>query len=222
MLVDYLAWPLLVCVGAVIPTTVFLARFQERAHTQSVPSLDIAQIKTQIAITQTILLVLAILATFQLGGPSKALNSLFVYSLDVCDLILALSVLGLVISLAYFEAKRPLPENELYRQQLRKIGLSDKGWIGLTIYAGTVEELVYRGVLIMALSTYVSWPTAAAISVVLFGIGHLSSGVRGALFAAGFATLMLLLVLKANGILLAVCVHIAYDLIVAWMGKRLN
>ncbi|MEM7358382.1 MAG: CPBP family intramembrane glutamic endopeptidase [Pseudomonadota bacterium] len=94
-------------------------------------------------------------------------------------------------------------------------------WIGVTIYAGFIEEFAYRAVLTLLFAEAIGYWPAAIVSALLFGMAHLSSGLRALPASIFFALAMQLLVFVSGGLLLAVVVHIAYDLIAAWLGRRM-
>ena len=64
------------------------------------------------------------------------------------------------------------------------------------------------------------WP-GALVSALLFGLAHLSSGKRAVTFSIPFALAMQGLVHLSGGLIMAMIIHVAYDLIAAWIGNRM-
>lgn len=91
-------------------------------------------------------------------------------------------------------------------------------YVGVALSAGAVEELLFRGFLVLYLTEALGWsvPAAAAASALAFGISHLYQGLGTALAAGvigyGFAEAYVL----TGSLLLPVLVHVALDLRVLW------
>jgi membrane protease YdiL (CAAX protease family) len=105
-------------------------------------------------------------------------------------------------------------------------------WIPVALAAGTVEEIVYRGVLPTLLMHPITrwlgsgaadgtvalggpinsaWCLAAGISTVAFVLGHFGQGVPRAVFLAVFSVVCHLLVRTSGSLFLAMAFHVVYD-----------
>ncbi len=89
---------------------------------------------------------------------------------------------------------------------------------GLSITAGIVEEVLWRGFLIWYLSQFMPLWGAATISTIGFGLAHAYQGLRQVpqitIVGAAFASLYLL----TGSIWLAIILHIAVDVLQGRMG----
>jgi membrane protease YdiL (CAAX protease family) len=110
------------------------------------------------------------------------------------------------------------PKDPVARERIRLIAPRTASEFGLfylvSVSAGVVEELTYRGVLFAVLSALVrSWWIAAVLGAAVFGIVHLFQGWK----SAGIATLIGLreqIVVGLTGTLLvAIVVHALHDII---------
>lgn len=89
---------------------------------------------------------------------------------------------------------------------------------GLSITAGIVEEILYRGALIWYLSLWMDTIWAAALAVVIFTLAHSYQGPKNAL-RAGLAGLALTVVYLLSGsIFPAMALHAVIDLLGGAMG----
>lgn len=211
-----LSLPFLIVLGVLLPLFGYLGLMHSKAGAENTsPAPTTVQIVIQLCVLQTIVVGLAVLAMY---GAQVRVGWLPVISIHT--VLVAITVLGIVVLLSLFEARRPLGPNEQVRARLREVSARDPAWIGGTIYAGIVEELAYRGVLTLLLATYFGYWPAAAASAILFGLAHLSSGWRAVPIGAVFALAMQYLVFVSDGLLLAVAVHIVYDLIATWLGQK--
>lgn len=171
----------------------------------------------QIAVLQTLVLALASLAVVQQSVPMIRWGEL-----STSSLFIGLASLLVLITASVIESRRSLGPQDRGRAQLRKVTASNPVWVCISIYAGVVEEIAYRGVLVMALAEPLGYWPAAIVSAVAFALAHLSSGWRAVPFGLLFALAMQLLVFITGGLLLAIVIHIAYDLFAAWRGHRLH
>lgn len=135
------------------------------------------------------------------------------------SLIAAVVVVATFISIARLEAKRPLASHEVLRRQLRRSGLS-KIWLVTMVVAAVAEEYAYRGVLYLLFENFMAPTIAAGLAAVVFGLGHLSQGPRGATLSAVFAAAMQFLFLASGALLLPITCHLLYDLAASWMGRK--
>lgn len=81
----------------------------------------------------------------------------------------------------------------------------------LSITAGICEEIIYRGLLLGALTAVVGlWP-AVAVSSVIFGLGHAYQGTTGILKTGLIGLVMALLTVFSGTIWIAALLHIVID-----------
>ncbi len=212
------ALPLFIVLGIILPLLGWMSLRHIRGDSegQDEPT-SVRAIATQLAILQSIVACLGLLAA---SGTELRLTWLS----TVTPVTLVASVIALTgfLALAIAEARRPLGAHEKLRAELRKISVKDPVWIGITLYAGAVEEFAYRGVLTLILASLIGYWPAAVGSAVLFGLGHLSGGWRAVGSSVAFALTMQTIVYLSGGLLLAVLVHAVYDLLAAWLGYRIG
>lgn len=132
---------------------------------------------------------------------------------------LALAVLVAFVILARLESRRPLAQADTLRRELRRSAL-DAPWLAVMLLAAVTEEVAYRGVLFGLLSIWMAPALAATLAAVVFGLGHLSQGRRGAVLATAFAGAMQALYLIGGSLFLPVLCHLLYDLVASWLGRR--
>ena len=95
-------------------------------------------------------------------------------------------------------------------------------WIAGMLAAAIVEEFAYRGVLFgLAARLFDSWIVPAALSAIVFGVTHAAQGWRGVALSGAFGLGFQWLVLWSGGLLLAIVVHLIYDVGVQLAGPRL-
>jgi CAAX protease family protein len=83
-------------------------------------------------------------------------------------------------------------------------------WLSVT--AGICEEILYRGLLLGALSSAVGlWP-AALLSSVIFGFGHSYQGVGGILRTAAVGFVLALVVVFSGSLFVAMLAHAVLDI----------
>ncbi|WP_448227956.1 CPBP family intramembrane glutamic endopeptidase [Pseudoxanthomonas mexicana] len=134
--------------------------------------------------------------------------------------LLALGVLATGLVFASLEARRPLTSSDRLRQHLRQVGAKDPYWVVAVAMAAIAEEYCYRGVLTTLLSSAIGTLGAVLASAVLFGAAHLGQGWHSGLFSAMFGLCLQALCYAQGGILAAIIVHFAYDMIVIAAGRR--
>jgi len=135
-------------------------------------------------------------------------------------LLVATGLLVVALGYACFESRKPLGPEDRLRHEIRGAGLTPP-WLAVMATAAVTEELAYRGVLFQLLSGPLPPLGAALASAALFGLAHLTQGPKGALGSAGFGLAIQWVCHISGGLLLAVLVHLAYDLVAAWLGRRL-
>lgn len=211
------ALPLFIILGLILPLLGWVSLRQtdaDRKDQNEVPS--VRAVAAQLAILQTLVACLALLAAYGVG-----LELAWLSEVSLVTLTASFTVLTGFVALAFVEARRPLSPKEKLRAELRKVSAREPAWIGVTLYAGVVEEFTYRGVLTLLLAGPVGYWPAATASALLFGLGHLAGGWRTAGPSIAFALAMQAIVSLSGGLLLAVFVHVAYDLVAAWLGHRI-
>ncbi|MEP6590370.1 MAG: CPBP family intramembrane glutamic endopeptidase [Gemmatimonadota bacterium] len=87
-------------------------------------------------------------------------------------------------------------------------------WIAVSIVAGVSEELVWRGV-VASLLWWVTgeWIIAAIVTSIAFGISHAIQGWKSATIIGVIALAVQAYVWWAGGLLLAMVMHAAYDVV---------
>lgn len=173
-------------------------------------------IAVQLGILQALVGCLALLAVY-----GTKLELAWLSEFSPVTLLASFAALAGFLALALLEARKPLGRNDKLRARLREVSATDPAWMGVTLFAGVVEEFAYRGVLTLILAGLVGYWAAAIASALLFGLGHLSGGWRAAGASTAFALAMQTLVFLSGGLLLAVLVHAVYDLLAGWLGRRL-
>lgn len=137
------------------------------------------------------------------------------------DVLLAAGVLAIALLFAMREARCAVASTDPLRQRLRQIHITDPWWITAAIAAAIAEEYCYRGVLTALLGGPLGlWP-AALLSALAFGGAHLGQGWRGGCFGAVFGLGLQALCFVHGGLLVAILVHFAYDMLVGAWGHRL-
>lgn len=215
----FLAIPFLLLVGVALPLMSWMSfRLSRKRESNIHPSsIEFRVIAVQTFLLQTAVAGLALLAAYGIN-----LELAWQSDITVQTATASLAVLFGFIAVAIFEARRKLDRSERIRAELRKVRATDPMWVSVTLVAGFVEELAYRGVLTLLLSGYMDYWLAAITSAVLFGLGHFTAGIRGAVVAFLFAVAMQWLVYLSGGLFLAIAVHAVYDLLAAWLGNRIE
>ncbi len=96
-------------------------------------------------------------------------------------------------------------------------------WGGVSLTAGFCEEFLFRGYFIWALSPWLGWWGAAALSVALFAGWHAYQGWNGALRTGIVGAFFTLVVALSGSLWPAIVLHALVDLgagIVAWLALR--
>ncbi len=96
-------------------------------------------------------------------------------------------------------------------------------FIGLSITAGLVEEIAFRGVLTSLLQqAWGSYWLATLVSALIFGLAHLLQGVRGVVVAACFGLVNQMVTSWTGTLLVAIVVHALYDIIAGYWLAQMN
>ena len=96
-------------------------------------------------------------------------------------------------------------------------------WCAVSVMAGIGEELTWRGVQVALLMPLVgSYWMAASLSAAMFALAHCNQGWRGVPIFFAIAMAFQLLVWLAGSLVVAMAVHVAYDLTVGVAYGRLE
>jgi membrane protease YdiL (CAAX protease family) len=85
-------------------------------------------------------------------------------------------------------------------------------FLGLSITAGICEEILYRGILTRVLSGVTEWYIAYTLVAVIFGLGHLYQGWRGALKTGAVGALLGFLTWASGSIFIPMILHAVLDM----------
>jgi len=157
---------------------------------------------------------------------SLALLGLGMPSFSEGSFVACAGVVGLIIALFLYQnhSAKSANEDELdkLKQTLSPLKFvlphtqGELRWCtGLAVTAGIVEEILWRGFLIVYLQTYLPLWAAMSMSVVLFGLAHCYQGLRqlpGVLFVGGLLTALFYF---SGSLWLPILCHICIDLLQA-------
>lgn len=120
-----------------------------------------------------------------------------------------------------------------YREVILQVYL-DKAWLypvgrrqvtmfyAVAIIVGIVEELFFRGYLTQYLMDFgLSWPWAAAILGILFGVGHFPQGGRAIVSCAIYGLLYWFVYAWSGSIWPAAVLHVLYDARIGYVSSFL-
>jgi membrane protease YdiL (CAAX protease family) len=138
--------------------------------------------------------------------------------------------IGLVLSFAAVsvrpfirvaKAKRPI-KVKVGNPSMQKVmprGNTEIGWwTAVSISAGFFEELVFRGYLIWAFQPFLGLWGAAALSALVFALGHSYQGMQGIVSTGVGAVVFTLIVLALGSLWPAIVVHAMLDLSQGWLA----
>src|SRR5262249_22991208 len=98
------------------------------------------------------------------------------------------------------------------------------GWLlAVSLTAGVCEEFLYRGYFIRALSPWLSWWGAAALSALAFGLLHTYQGRHGVISVALMGIIFTLVVAATRSLFPAIALHALMDAgngLVFWIALR--
>jgi membrane protease YdiL (CAAX protease family) len=127
--------------------------------------------------------------------------------------ILAIGMLGIGLGVMPLFWRRSSEDEKRQTLLARPNETSDLGrWFLVSLAAGTVEEITYRGVmfaLVLALTR--NWWTSTAICVLFFALGHANQRLSGMIFIGAIAIGCHALVWMTGALYLAMAVHFTYD-----------
>jgi membrane protease YdiL (CAAX protease family) len=127
--------------------------------------------------------------------------------------ILAIGMLGICLGVMPLFWRRSSDDEKRQTLLARPNETRDLGWWFLvSLAAGTVEEITYRGVMFALLlpMTRNRW-TAAAICVLFFALGHANQKLSRMIFIGAIAIGSHALVWMTGALYLAMVVHFTYD-----------
>lgn len=90
----------------------------------------------------------------------------------------------------------------------------------LSITAGVCEEFLFRGFLFWYAAHGMSWPWAAVVTVLLFGIGHSYQGPTGIVTTSIAGAVFMMLYLWSGSLYLSMLVHALMDSYSGTVGQR--
>jgi membrane protease YdiL (CAAX protease family) len=132
-------------------------------------------------------------------------------------------VLGLAVVLLYPRWVKAIAErNRRVFLVSPRDGVERALWAAVSLAAGVIEEISYRGVLYWVVWQLTGSVTASvAICSIAFGLGHLVQGWAAAAIITGFAAGFHGLVIASGSLYPAMAVHFIYDLIAGFSYGRL-
>lgn len=98
-------------------------------------------------------------------------------------------------------------------QFLPRSSMEFRYFVGLSITAGIVEELIYRGFLLWYLALYVPLWVAVLLSSLIFGIGHGYQGVTGAIKTLLVGAAFAVMYVATGSIWLPIVAHAVLDIL---------
>lgn len=90
---------------------------------------------------------------------------------------------------------------------------------GVSLTAGFCEEFLFRGYFIWTLAPSIGWWGAAALSILIFAVGHAYQGLNGVIQTAIAGTLYTLIVAITGSLWPAIAVHFLWDLAMGIMAR---
>ena len=161
----------------------------------------------------TVLMEIFFLAIALFTAKSRDIEVFARGTLTVNALLLALAIFA--IALGTLPLRWRLSSNESKKRLLlsRPEAASDLGrWFAVSLAAGVVEEIVFRGVMLALLLPITgNWYAAVAICVLCFALGHGNQGLWRAAFLGALAIGCHALVALTGSLFLAMTVHFVYD-----------
>lgn len=205
MRVDLLTWWYLGIFGLFLPYVAIRSRRAIVAGA-AIPPLR-KRYKNTLAM-QTFLLVIALFA-----ARAREMDLFSAGTLSGAAILLAGAVTGLSL-LALPVRWKHLPEEEKKRIiPSRPQSPADLApWLAVSLAAGIVEEIAYRGVMMqLVIPLTRNWWMAAAICAALFSLGHATQGWSRAVFVGVIALGLHQLVGMTGALYLAMVTHVVYD-----------
>ncbi len=137
-------------------------------------------------------------------------------------------VLGVMIHSARGIRQISEDQRQRYVGQIGDIGLflpstarELRGFLGLSLTAGVVEEIVFRGFVLWYLATFMPLWAAILLSSLAFGLAHSYQGLQGMWRTAAVGAVMALLFVASGSIWLPIVAHALFDVIQGMQSKEL-
>jgi membrane protease YdiL (CAAX protease family) len=144
------------------------------------------------------------------------------YRPDPLDATLGLGFLAAAIVLLRPAWRRQVERRERFVALVApRTALERALWIGVSVGAGVGEEIAYRGVFVAILAPALGLPAAVGLAALAFALGHLAQGWRAGPVVLAFALGFHALVLATGTLVVAIVVHIAYDIVAGLTYGRL-
>lgn len=136
-------------------------------------------------------------------------------TLSIGSVVFAIGMLGIGLSVMPLLWRRSSEDEKRRALLTRPNDAKDLGWWFLvSLAAGTVEEIAYRGVMFaLLLAMTRNWWTAVTICVAFFALGHANQGLLRMSFVGAIAVGCHVLVWMTGALYLSMAVHFAYDFI---------
>jgi membrane protease YdiL (CAAX protease family) len=136
-------------------------------------------------------------------------------SLSLKAVAFAIGMLGICLGVMPVLRRRSSEEERRRALRTRPNEPKDLGWWFLvSLAAGTVEEITYRGVMFaLVLAMTRNWWMAVAICVLFFALGHANQKLSRMIFVGVIAIGCHVLVWMTGALYLAMAVHFTYDFI---------
>ncbi len=165
----------------------------------------------EVVVLQLLLFGLAMLVAWSGGPRSSAAGPSTPDGWVACALLLVIATVAMLLNLRFGTAEQDDP---LYRIAPESMNGEKLAWIGVSCVAGVSEEVVYRGVAYVVIQRLVHgiWPPILIASV-LFGMAHLTQGIRRSALVALFGFGFHLVVLYSGSLYPAFVVHALYDIL---------
>lgn len=213
---DLLAVWYLVIFGLLVPFVVIRGRSHVRAGV-AVPPLKKQAI--QVVVMELLFLLIALLAARSRGIDVFARGVLPVKAVILAAVVLALGLITLPLRWRMLSAEQKLVTLAARPQTINDLA----PWFVISLAAGIVEEIVYRGVMMAFVMRIThSWWLSVAICVLLFALGHLNQPVLMVVLVLVPMAIALHLVVAWTGSLhLAMAFHFLYDFSIGFLFIRI-
>jgi len=129
---------------------------------------------------------------------------------------------AIVVALVWRQRRAAIASAELLarlRERMRHLevmlphaGREWRRFIALSLTAGICEEILFRGYLLWVLTHHLPLLPSAAITAVLFGLGHLYQGAKGVAQTGLFGAFLVAVYLLTGSLLMPMLLHAAMDL----------
>jgi membrane protease YdiL (CAAX protease family) len=143
--------------------------------------------------------------------------------LDAVAALVALAILAAAVLLARpYWARKVAEGDRRLALFVPRTARERSWWVAVSLAAGISEEFVWRGVMVALLwGLFGGWLAAAVVTSLLFGAAHAIQGAVSAIIIAAGAMVLAWLVHWTGGLLLAMAVHAAYDVVAGFSYARM-